>query len=76
MPPASLITGIYERDIDLLLLEEFSSSPNFVKWFAETVTETSLPDLTCLSIEHSATTMNGESDLELTISSPATSTRN
>jgi len=28
------VSGVCERDIDLLLLEEFVASPDFVEWFA------------------------------------------
>jgi hypothetical protein len=29
------VSGVCERDIDLLLLEEFVASPDFVEWFAQ-----------------------------------------
>lgn len=31
------IAGVSERDIDLLVLEEFQSSPSFVTWFQDAI---------------------------------------
>jgi hypothetical protein len=59
------VGGCCERDIDLLLLEEFVSSPNFCRWFLES---TSFPEACAGKVswaERSATASNGESDLEV-----------
>jgi hypothetical protein len=60
------LSGICERDIDLLLLEEFVASPAFLRWFLESVNIPKYDDL--VSAEKSVTTSSGESDLELSVS--------
>src|SRR5262245_48360101 len=61
------INGIFERDIDLLLLEEFVASPTFLAWFLK---EIQLPDNAVLTdAARSVVTPTGESDLELTLES-------
>jgi hypothetical protein len=61
------ITGVCEQDIDLLLLEEFVSSPAFLAWFLK---EIQLPDNAMLTEgARSVSTATGESDLELTFES-------
>jgi hypothetical protein len=37
LEPEVRIGGICERDIDLLLLEEFVASPEFCKWFLSSI---------------------------------------
>jgi hypothetical protein len=59
------LSGICERDIDLLLLEEFVSSPAFLRWFLESVNIPKYDDL--VSAEKSVSTSSGESDLELSV---------
>jgi hypothetical protein len=62
------ISGICERDIDLLLLEEFRSSPSFLQWFARQVSATDDWQPTRLvSAERSVTQVDGESDLEIRV---------
>lgn len=59
------IKGVSERDIDLLLLEEFQSSQSFRDWF---VAQTFGPDVSLgkfIGAERSATHSIGESDLEV-----------
>ena len=58
------IPYVCERDIDLLLLEEFVASAAFRSWFLSQIGV----DQTAVLAEahHSVTTANGESDLELT----------
>lgn len=58
------ITGVSEHDVDLLMLEEFVSSQPFARWF---LSQLKVEDIgSVLQAEHSITTSNGESDLELT----------
>jgi hypothetical protein len=59
------IPYVAERDIDLLLLEEFTSSPAFCQWFAAHV-DIATGDL--IEARHSATTPNGETDIHLVFS--------
>jgi hypothetical protein len=63
-----IITGIAERDIDLLILEEFFVSPDFVRWF---VGEADLPNEACrvVTLARSVSSSTGESDIELTLKS-------
>ncbi|MCJ7588349.1 MAG: hypothetical protein MUQ00_10680 [Candidatus Aminicenantes bacterium] len=59
------IPWVTERDIDMLLLEEFSSSPDFLKWFLAQIEisgQTSLISTACTVV-----TSTGESDLEITV---------
>jgi hypothetical protein len=62
------ITGVCERDIDLLLLEEFLASVAFRHWFVATaaINELSLGDF--LGANRSVTHSTGESDLEVRFS--------
>lgn len=57
------IAGICERDIDLLLLEEFHSSEEFAVWFTDHAIGRHLGRV--VSACRSVTTANGESDLEV-----------
>lgn len=67
MAPKITLTGACERDIDLLLMEEFASSPSFGAWFLARVGLKDRSNL--LEVARSVTTSNGESDLELTLES-------
>ncbi|MCL4774035.1 MAG: PD-(D/E)XK nuclease family protein [Burkholderiaceae bacterium] len=58
------VPDVCERDIDLLLLEEFVASPTFRSWFLSQIGIEQTTDLT--EAFRSVKTMNGESDLELT----------
>jgi hypothetical protein len=62
------ISGVCERDIDLLLLEEFVASESFCQWFLSKIGIGDVVRLT--AAQHSVTTINGESDLELTFQRP------
>lgn len=67
--PAIKPLSVKERDIDLLLLEEFNCSEEFQEWFwAKTVGM--VPKLgECCSALHSVASSNGESDLVIEFSS-------
>ncbi|MFH1311983.1 MAG: hypothetical protein ABIJ00_02035 [Candidatus Eisenbacteria bacterium] len=56
-----------ERDIDLLLLEEFAASADFARWFARLAAELDLSDVPVLSVQRSVTTSIGESDIEVAL---------
>lgn len=60
-----LITGVCERDIDLLLLEEFISTDVFMQWFAQKVMGPRIDVAQVLTAKRSVTTSSGESDLEI-----------
>lgn len=60
-------SGINERDIDFLLMEEFTESPNFLAWFLARANV--LGDVSLISLVHSASTANGETDIELRLES-------
>lgn len=55
---------VEERDIDLLLMEEFHVSPAFVSWFAVQV---GVGDATFAGAWHSVTDTDGETDLLLRV---------
>src|ERR1700693_2158188 len=55
-----------ERDIDLLLMEEFHVSPDFVTWFCERV---GLKDIEFGGAWHSLTDEDGETDVLLRVRS-------
>lgn len=65
------IAGVCERDIDLVLLEEFLATPEFALWFAKNA---ALPNLVLGSVvdaRRSVTHSTGESDLEVRFESPS-----
>jgi hypothetical protein len=59
------LTSVVERDIDLLLLEEFAANQQFALWFARNCNLNSLGDKPVLRVSHSVTRSSGESDLEV-----------
>ena len=61
------VPDVCERDIDLLLMEEFVASPEFRSWFLCEVGVEHPAEL--IEAYRSVKTMNGESDLELTFHS-------
>jgi hypothetical protein len=60
------VSGVVERDIDFLLVEEFAASRQFVEWFLQRIGIVEQSEV--VAIAHSATTSTGETDIELTIS--------
>jgi hypothetical protein len=62
------IPDVYERDIDLLLLEEFVASEAFRAWFLSQIGIDSA--LALSEASRSVKTATGESDLELTLQGP------
>lgn len=61
------IAGVCERGLDLLLLEEFSSSLAFSRWFVSHTTSWPGKVGAIVSVHRSVTQSTGESDLELTV---------
>jgi hypothetical protein len=61
----SLRSVVQERDIDILLLEEFHSSEAFQQWFLENTVETILHNSKFCGCWHSVIHYTGESDLEI-----------
>ena len=59
------ISSVTERDIDLLLLEEFVATPAFAKWFNLQTSAQDLSEEPVISAHRSVTTSTGESDLEI-----------
>jgi hypothetical protein len=59
------LSDVCERDIDLLLVEEFAATPDFVKWFLTEIGISATARLN--SVSHSVNASNGESDLELEV---------
>jgi hypothetical protein len=66
MSDVAPIPGLCERDIDLLLVEEFLASPAFLAWFAERSGLKAMPGLKLLHVERSRSDPTGESDVEVT----------
>ena len=62
------ISGVSERDIDLLLLEEFMSSKEFQDLFLK-LTNFYNKNLEFVEAQRSVTDSTGESDLEITFQS-------
>lgn len=60
-----VIAGARERDVDLILMEELTASPAFLRWLLGRIEVP--PTSTLVEVRHSVTTQNGESDLELTL---------
>lgn len=65
MVPTIHIPDVIERDIDLLLLEEFVASSDFCSWFMSQIGP--YEDIALLEAHRSVKTLNGESDLELVL---------
>lgn len=62
------LASVHERDIDLLLMEEFHASPEFTAWFAS---EAGVPEAQFDGAWHSVTDADGETDLLLRVRSEA-----
>lgn len=60
------IAGVSERDMDLLLLEEFQSSQGFQQWFIGKVLGNDVRLAELVFAKRSITQSTGESDLEIT----------
>ena len=60
----SYLATVQERDIDLLLMEEFHVSPEFATWFAG---KSGVPDACFDGAWHSVTDADGETDLLLRV---------
>lgn len=60
-----LVGAVSERDVDLLLIEELASSPEFVSWFLDRVGESGPGSVEVISCARSATDSTGESDSEV-----------
>jgi len=67
--PEIRVAGVCERDVDLILLEEFVASSRFCVWFRSAIGFTGPPGSRLVRAERSATSSNGESDLEVTFES-------
>lgn len=63
------IAGVCERDIDLLLLEEFIASVEFVRWFLVRIGDDAHAEYKLGSAQRSVTETVGESDLLINLSS-------
>ena len=59
------IAGVCERDVDLLLLEEFQSESGFSQWFVEQTLGEPAGIGDVIAARRSATDSTGESDLEV-----------
>jgi len=64
------VSGCCERDIDLLLLEEFVSASGFFQWFLQSIGWREALGGQVIGAQRSATVSNGESDLEITLERP------
>ncbi len=58
------LATVHERDVDLLLMEEFHVSPSFTQWFAG---KAGVPDADFDGAWHSVTDADGETDLLLRV---------
>lgn len=63
------IAGVSERDIDLLLLEEFTASVDFAQWFLKQIGDDSHAQYKPVGAQRSVTQSVGESDLLVALSS-------
>jgi hypothetical protein len=66
-PSAIAIHGVQERDVDLLMLEEFTASEAFWRWFISQTVPDLGRELTLIAAAHGVTDSSGESDLELRV---------
>ena len=58
------IPGVSERDLDLLLVEEFIASSDFCAWFLSQIGSNALSHVKLASVKKSVTDTTGESDVE------------
>ena len=63
VPLAPVVSRLYERDVDLLLAEEFQVSPPFAKWFLSQSGYAGFQDATVVEVAISKSDNLGESDL-------------
>ncbi len=63
----SISFSVCERDIDLLLLEEFVTSLEFLQWFSDRVVNISIKVDKLLDAQRSVIHPNGESDLKISL---------
>ena len=61
------VAGILERDIDLLLMEEFITSSSFCRWFLSQINFPLTEKCTVNKVERGVTDSTGESDLEISL---------
>jgi hypothetical protein len=59
------LTSVAERDIDMLLVEEFVSAPTFARWFARRCGVAGLRGKPVKAAQLRVTRSNGESDVEV-----------
>jgi hypothetical protein len=60
-----ILSGVSERDIDFVLLEELFASSDFAQWFLSRLGIAATSSV--VTIAHSVSTSTGESDIELTL---------
>lgn len=65
MHPTIAIASVSERDMDLLVMEEFLSSPGFSDWFLKMAIGKEAVNWSCVKARRSVTNSIGESDLEI-----------
>lgn len=63
--PEIMVSGVCERDLDLLLLEELATNVGFRAWFIRRVAPTLDASGRLLAAKRGVTESNGESDLEI-----------
>ena len=63
--PQVLVGAVSERDVDLLLIEEFASCPEFVLWLLDRVDSEPHEDVEVVRCGRSITGSTGESDAEV-----------
>jgi hypothetical protein len=73
--PQVLVSGVSERDIDLMLLGECVANPSFVQWVVASIGFNEALGSSLIKAERSATQSNGESDLELLLLHPTSGTK-
>lgn len=65
------IAGVSERDIDLLLLEEFIASVEFARWFLMRIGDEAYANYNVVGAQRSVTESVGESDVLIVLTSGA-----
>lgn len=63
------IAGVSERDVDLLLLEEFIASAEFARWFLMRVGDEAHANYNVVGARRSVTESVGESDVLIVLTS-------
>lgn len=65
--PEVVFGGIYERDVDLVLLVELAASPHFLAWFVAKALGRAVERVSLIRVARGVTSSDGETDLRIEV---------